>query len=356
MKRLSLIFAALMLVILQISADGKNATITLSHNGVTTTFPDNQPYAAVDNAVDGDTIYFGEGKVEGDFTLTKKLTFIGVGADRNYHSEINGCYPYTEYSGNIVINLPENTKLATRLFEGIYFNWNTDGITFQSSVQNVIFKKCYIYNGINNQKEIDGLYLDRCEVQNYICNSAFNVNNVICRNCKLRNPGVSPQYAQNWYFYNCTFNLSIYGSTAPDGTGYNYCGDIRGIFVNCIFDSHYNEDYHSLPLYPYLSENSKTTIASFTNCLFYPQKEDLGVDMFAPGTTTSGIMYYTKNDDKANRIEYLTKEELFENNYLGTDGTVVGCQGGKNPFSLVPSEAKIFSAKVHLDREQGNVL
>lgn len=264
MKRLSLIFAALMLVILQISADGKNATITLSHNGVTT--------------------------------------------------------------------------------------------TFQSSVQNVIFKKCYISNNINNQKEIDGLYLDRCEVQNNICNSAWYVNNVICRNCKLRNPGVSYQYAQNWYFYNCTFTyLSIYGSTAPDGTSYNYCREIRGIFVNCIFNSHYNEDYHSLPLYPYLSENSETTIASFTNCLFYPQKEDLGVDMFAPGTISSGIMYYTKSDDKANRIEDLTKEELLENSYLGTDGTVVGCQGGKYPFSLVQSQVKISSAKVHLDREQGNV-
>lgn len=357
MKRLSLIFAALMLAILPSIADDGNATITLSHNGITTTFPYNQPYAAVDNAVDGDTIYFGAGKVEGDFTLTKKLTFIGVGADREYHSEINGYYPYTEYSGNIVINLPENTKLASRLFEGIYFSWASSDITFQTFTQNVMFKKCYISRSINNGPQgINGLYFDRCEIADRICSSIWYVNNVICRNCKLRDSGAPNRYAQNWHFYNCTFtNLSIYGSSAPDGTSYNYCGECQGIFVNCIFNSHYNDDYRSLPLFAYRSDYPETTIASFTNCLFYPQIEELGVDMFAPGTTTSEIMYYTKKDDSSNAIEFLTKEELEQNNYFGTDGTVVGCYGGKNPFSLHQSQAKISSAKVHLDKEEGNI-
>lgn len=356
MKRLSLIFAALMLTILQISADDKNATITLSHNGTTRTFPYDEPYAAVDNAVDGDTIYFGNGKVEGDFTLTKKLTFIGVGADRDYHSEISGYYPYTEYSGNIVINLPEDTKLTTRLFEGIYFSWNSNGIIFQSAIKNVIFKKCYLSNPINNEKEIDGLYLDRCEASSGEICKAWYATNVICRNCKLgyadnssrRNP-------QTWYFYNCTFAwASTYSPTASDGTTYDCCLYINGIFTNCIFNTS-DDAYHSLPLYAYKSDNQETSIASFTNCLFYPLKEDLGVDMFAPGTTTSGIMYYTRSSDNTHRIDNLTKEELQQNNFLGTDGTVVGCQGGKNPFSLTQAQAKISSAKVHLDREQGKV-
>ena len=66
-------------------------------------------------------------------------------------------------------------------------------------------------------------------------------------------------------------------------------------------------------------------------------------------------MYYTKKDDSSNAIEFLTKEELEQNNYFGTDGTVVGCYGGKNPFSLHQSQAKISSAKVHLDKEEGNI-
>ena len=43
---------------------------------------------------------------------------------------------------------------------------------------------------------------------------------------------------------------------------------------------------------------------------------------------------------------------LQSNGYLGTDGTVVGIDGGDTPFTLVPSVPKVTSSDLQLDNEK----
>ena len=43
---------------------------------------------------------------------------------------------------------------------------------------------------------------------------------------------------------------------------------------------------------------------------------------------------------------------LQTNNYLGTDGNVVGIYGGDTPFTLEPSVPKVTSSDLDLDLEQ----
>ena len=61
-------------------------------------------------------------------------------------------------------------------------------------------------------------------------------------------------------------------------------------------------------------------------------------------------------DDNWNyNIRDFTKEKLLENNFLGTDRTVVGCYGGKNPYTLKQTATTITSSKVHFDRDNKQI-
>ena len=48
---------------------------------------------------------------------------------------------------------------------------------------------------------------------------------------------------------------------------------------------------------------------------------------------------------------YQDTNYLQTNNYLGTDGTVVGIYGGDTPFTLEPSVPKVTSSDLDLDNE-----
>lgn len=90
-----------------------------------------------------------------------------------------------------------------------------------------------------------------------------------------------------------------------------------------------------------------SAITVLINCL-YLEEEDYVDD----GCTIQNCYIYTDNNKK--NIFDLTKEELLSNNYLGNDGTVVGCYGGKNPYTLSLSNKEVTN-KVHLDRDKKQI-
>jgi hypothetical protein len=47
----------------------------------------------------------------------------------------------------------------------------------------------------------------------------------------------------------------------------------------------------------------------------------------------------------------LSDDQLRSNNYLGTDGTVVGITGGTNPFTLVPAGPKVSDYTIKVDTQ-----
>lgn len=346
MKRLSLLITMFVLAISQLSAqDNSNTgTITLSHNGKETNFAYNKMGDAVEAAADGDTIYLSNGEFESDFRLTKKIAFIGSGAESN-----NGTGTYTHYnSGNIVIAIPEGTKLSARLFDGIYFD---NSITFQTTIENVIFRKCRTPWNINVNKNIESLYFDRCYING---NQSSSIKKVVARNCQINNLNMSGsdynEVAVNWQFIHCTIELSTFGWSGDDGNTLYYC-PLQGVFSNCIISNYANGNVSVL----YDLGNPESLTAAYINCLFYKPAE--GKDIFNGATTQNNMFYDVPNldDNWQNRIQNLTKEQLQEKKYLGNDGTVVGCYGGKNPYTLKPNIPIVSSSKVHLDRTKKQI-
>lgn len=351
MKRLSLLITMLVLAISQLSAqDNSNqGTITLSHNGKESYFAYNKMGDAVEAAADGDTIYLSKGEFEGDFRLTKKIAFIGSGADGS-----NGTGSYTRYySGNIVVAMPEGTKLTARLFDGICFD---NSITFQNAIENVIFRKCNTPCSFSINAAMGSLYFDRCYIS---CGS--NVMNSYLKKLVARNCRISSLYmdysdynevATNWQFIHCTIDPGNLGYT-DNNNNRHYFAPLRGIFTNCIIDN--DDDNQGFELYD--PRYSESYTAAYINCLFYKPTE--GKEIFK-GATVQNDMYFDFDasgleDNEENKIRNFTKEKLLENNFLGNDGTVVGCWGGKNPYTLKPNIPTVSSSKVHLDREKKQI-
>ena len=48
----------------------------------------------------------------------------------------------------------------------------------------------------------------------------------------------------------------------------------------------------------------------------------------------------------------VTKEQLEAAGFLGTDGTVVGAEGGLTPFSLTPSSIAVTESQLKVDTEK----
>lgn len=160
MKRFTLLIITLTLTILQMAAQDTSikGTITLSHQGNETNFAYNEMDKVMDAAIDGDTVLLSPGYFQKDFIMTKQLAFIGAGADNS--KGWNNC---TCYEGKIIVNLPEETKLTARLFDGINFYNDNTNITFKTAIDNVIFRKCYWNNNILSMRgNIYYLLIDRC--------------------------------------------------------------------------------------------------------------------------------------------------------------------------------------------------
>ena len=357
MKRFTIFITLLVLSVMQVAAQDTSikGTITLSHQGKTTDFAYNQMANVMEAAVDGDTIYLSRGYFEGDFVIDKKVAFIGSGSDTD-----NGWQNCTHYDDNnkVIIKLPENTKLSACLFEGIYFG--SMNFIYQTPIENVVFKKCRVYGyNFSIDAVIKSILFDRCYINgsNY-CTS--NVKKAISRNCQIS--GLDIWYfngndENNWQFINCTIDPSDHGRSDDNGNYYSFCPIYRGSFTNCIIDNNENHDEirnAGYCLYDPSDTETKSS-ASFTNCLFYKPLE--GREIFN-GATVQNDMYFDAsnlNDDWDNKIINFSKEKLLENNFFGNDGTVVGCYGGKNPYSLKQNLTTITSSKVHFDKDKKQI-
>lgn len=321
--------------------------ITLSHNGQESTFAYNEMSKVMEQAADGDTVYFSTGYFQGDFRLDKKLTFIGAGADNNSSngSRWGNC---TCYYGKIVIALPEGTKLTSRLFDGIYFysNGTSSCLTFSNAIENVVFRKCYLGNWDVNA-EIKSLLIDRCAGPLRLNNNNY-YKKVIVRNSDIygnfycQDPG-------NLLFYHC--NINPYTSYDDDNRDKTYCYGLQGTYTNCIIQNNTsywdNSTQTSIYTAALLSRTESTQDSQpiLINCAYYTED---GKNITANCTLQNCFGYPISNEKS---LGNLSKAELEAAGYMGNDGTVVGYYGGKNPYTLQPSIPKVASSKIHLDRD-----
>ncbi len=349
-KILTLITSLFLLATLPIGAQETQPigteVITLSHNGQESTFKYDEMSKVMEQAVDGDTVYFSTGYFQGNFQLNKRLTFIGSGADdsNNNGNRWSNC---TCYDGKINIALPEGTKLTTRLFDGIYFyDGNNSSITFSNSIENVIFRKCYWSNSWNVNAEIKSLLIDRCNCYFYLYNNSY-YKKVVIRNSNIRGDFRS-QDPNTLLFYHCNVYPN-YGWNTDRGNA--YCSGFQGTFTNCIIEnqcSYWDNSTQKSIYYAATFSNPESTQESYPiliNCIYY--SED-GKDVTANCTLQNSTGYPVSSEK---RLENMSKAELEAAGYMGNNGTVVGYYGGKNPYTLKPNIPEIASSKIHLNRD-----
>lgn len=351
-KIFSLITSLFLLAVLPIGAQSNQPigteVITLSHNGQETNFKYNEMTKVMEQAADGDTVFFSTGYFQGDFRLDKKLTFIGSGADQ-YEYDSNG-YRYngswsncTCYDGKIVIALPEGTQLTSRLFDGIYFNNNgNNALTFTSSIDNVVFRKCSweSSNFLNNiNADIQNMLIDRCNANVWIPNTSSSIKKLIVRNSKITLYEYSITDPSARIYTNCDVSVNS-GSCLDNNCDKQYTA-LVGTFTNCIINNAtYSDRYVSLG-----NPNAGSTEvpAVLINCVYNKPNAD-----YAINCTIQNCYENTSTDVN---LSDMKKADIEAKGWMGNNGTVIGCYGGKNPYTLRPNIPEVSSSKVHLDRD-----
>lgn len=334
MKRLYLFITLISLIVLETAAENIKGIITLSHNGNDSFFAYDKLGDAIKAAVDGDTISFSRGEYQGDFVLDKAITLIGTSPE------------YTDYlyskgptlSGQLTVKIPNSDKNTNLSFDGINFGGE---IALCNTLGEVTFRRCswHIFSIYNST--VETLLLDRCNGHFDLNQAGATINkNIIAKNCKFN---ILNSNRTNAIYYNCNI-MTYQGFQEMIGQNTEYFSKITGTFYNCIIKNAKG----------YLQEPNDTTEnkkAKFINCLYDNYNTNIDV------TRNCTVEACYANPSADTNIYYLKKEELESNKYFGTDGTVVGCYGGENPYTQINSDIPTCSIahKVHINNEQDQI-
>ena len=309
MKKFIILVVAILTMGMQ-TITAQIAKVMLHHNGKATLFESTEVQKAIDASVDGDTIYIGQGPYnDSSLSINKRITIMGQGVG--------------SLLGDVTIDLPGGSEMSSTILYGI----NAGSVTINSSVSNLHIDKCtftnltIIPNSTTTTKtfSMKDMVIERCEVSNrFITTIADQFENAIIRNCKIK------------YFSNGSKDVSFINCYLQSTYAFksNYLNEARtdyvyGTLINCIIASF--ETGKSTYYGGCIIDNS----ATFVNCL-------CGVSP-SSGTITDCYM-----DSKTD----YTDEELTVKAYLGTDGTIVGPNGGIRPFNLVPAVPSLEDIKM----------
>lgn len=282
----------------------------LSHKGKLTQYDANHWVEAISDAVAGDTVYFtsgafGGGTVNDNLVIDKPITLIGAGVAesevffRENVSLYEGCATAEASSileTNITIAIPGSLTLTSTLMEGFHI---PSRYGFEPSV--------------TVTEPVTGLTIKRCQFSNSFGASAM-VKNLVLEGCFVNWLSVANMEAPD--IHNCVIS-NLYSNL--EGVEYTNCslsgmdGVANSTFVNCII--------RTLPDY-----------CTFVNCMY------LSWTGFPSHITATGCWAVESVD--------LTKSQLEEGGYMGTDDTVVGPLGGQAPFMLVPSRPYVSSSSI----------
>ena len=280
-KKILILLTGLVLGLSSAWAKGGGGCVILQHAGNETYFEAQDAQAAMDAAVEGDTLYFAEAEtgLYPKITMNKKVYIIS--------------------SGSLFINLeiPGNPSLDECLFQTYS---NRLEINVKSDLQRLYLNDTFLYVYANTENvTVGSLEMDRCLIWGIWYNSGLK--KIVANNSKifwnLYSSGENDA-VESAKFTNCYFEMGQLNIT-------------NATFNNCIL--RYDSD-------------SQFTIAgcTFNKCLM--NNEDVWV--MGEGSSKTDC-YDLDGDTFSNDKDYLTT-----NNYLGSDGTVVGEYGGTNPFNV----------------------
>ena len=242
---------------------------------------------ALNAAVAGDTIYLSAGMYP-TFTLDKAITIKGAGTN-------------TKISNGVTIDIPGNPTLTSSLLEAVEVN---GAITVKSDMTNFLIKMVKTTDlQFANQLNTNAL-VDRCYLDKFTITSAMT-------DFYVRNTYIDNLTSTSLKFNKCNFiNCRIQGDW----------NKAAGRFINCEL-SRIGNDYLTI----------KSSILSYSLVYSYY----IGVDT----STYQEKVYFNDN-------HWLSVDDRRNKGYICKDGSVVGVEGGKTPYTLTPSGPKETSSTV----------
>ena len=263
-----------------LAEDNYYGVALLSHQGKQTAYAADNVQAAVDAAVEGDTIHFAPGRYK-DITLNKKV----------YLQNIDGA------GLSIYLQLPGNPIIESSLFIGGSFD-----VYAKCNLQSIYFTNFYGHFEVLQGYRVENVTYDRCYFWNVNFEN-FNVGKLQANNCQIDN------------FYN--------GSNTATVSEFKHC-NFRSWHFSII-----NASFENCILYNTNEEAFTVDKCQFTRCMYDPDKYS-----FAEGVTPSAslIMEQVNWNDSKENLETL--------GMFGNDETLVGYYGGTNPYdgSVIPRD------------------
>lgn len=288
MKAKSLLTACLFMLAVGANAANDGKAILHHDKKPTAIYDADKLSDALSAAVAGDTIYLSAGTFP-TFTLEKAITIKGAGTN-------------TKISNGVIIDIPGSPTLTSSLLEAVEVN---GAITVKSDMTNFLIKMVKTYDlQFANQQNTNAL-VDRCYLDKFTITSTMT-------DFYVRNSYIWNLTSTSLKFNKCNFiNCRIQGDW----------NKAAGRFINCEL-LRIGNDYLTI----------KSSILSYTLVYSY----FIGVD---PSSYLEKVHY------DANR-DWLSVDDRLNKGYICKDGSVVGVEGGKTPYSLTPSGPKETSSTV----------
>ena len=317
MKR-TVIFIYFLLTVLM-SANADSGKIGLESGGSIKLFDATRLQDAINAAHDGDVIYLSDGSFgywdSSPIVINKPVRLRGVG---NTGSQL--------YS-KVIIDIDGNPTLSSPIAEGVYFS---NSVSVSKMLTGLEFKKCKI-SVLHFGDDMPSALIDRCWIADTLDLSNLKTNNI-----RIKNSKVGCLYSNYNRDCACTFINCNIANTYADN-----CWYVEANFVNCILDCTdvRNSEYSGHVNSSFVLNTLKTLIRDgwdyYENEYYYME-----------GNTNQLIYSDCSCFFSAGRLKEL--------GYLGTDGTVIGIEGGENPYTLEVSPS-ITQWSFQTDETKDNV-
>lgn len=303
--------------------------------------------SAYNSAVTGDIITLSPGTFTAPSEIRKGITLRGTGIEAT---------ETTNVSGQVYVFSEDSTYVTT--FEGIIFNNETHVINDRSneSKGTIKFIKCDFsqiktdyYSG--NATTGPAVRLYNCVV-NRVYFASYTYPDFLFYNCYVKDPYTSESdfYDTTTAFVNCVIEWrSEYDSRVNYHTGYDtQCYKLN--FYNCIFNR------NPSGYYPYAGSLPSTATAyncvSINNSYLFNKLVSGGNNK----TVDSVSDVFTTYQGGRNAGETFELTETAKEEYIGTDGTQIGMQGGYYPYNTTVQYPVITKFDVDAQTNKAGIL
>ena len=307
------IYAIAMMLMTGISAfsQAEDTKVILQSGAATTIYDGTNISTAIGAAKKGDILYLSEGTYA-SFTIDKEILVRGVGEK-------------TYINGDLTIAIPNNPTLTQAVLEGIRVSGK---VLISQPVTDLILRNTLINGELNVNAALPNGLIDRCWV--YIINLNDNTNAMTVKNSKVN--WIS---AASLTYNTCNFVNSNVGGRLNNTTA--------AVFTNCVIGSRARHDYWNNAGYYGLGTMESSV---FINSLFCTNDGAIGST-----STNNGCWLINNGYGVCDGGTLESRYDHVAENFIGTDGTVIGIYGGTTPFTLDPQVAKVTESSFKVDSE-----